>query len=128
MRKYKDHRSCANVKLLEAGSAAGLLCRGRKKGDKGARRINIELWSKLKKGGEGEVVDLTEEDEMELLPSPEHQSMVRQRALLYDPTDETMGICRLVHVGWNPEQKQIVGWFCNIQERPLMPKCGGYLT
>ena len=45
---------------------------------------------------------------MELLPSPEHQDMVRQRELLYDDTDGTT--YRLVRVGWTPDERKLVGW------------------
>jgi hypothetical protein len=31
-------------------------------------------------------------------------------------------------VGWNPETKQMMGWFYNVDERQTMPKLGGYLN
>jgi hypothetical protein len=52
--------------------------------------------------------------------------MARQLALLFDDTDDT--IHRLVHVGWNPETKQMMGWFYNADERQTMSNLGRYLN
>jgi hypothetical protein len=123
VRKYKSHRDCANVRMLGAGGRTEIKKRGRRKGDKGARRQNVHLWAQIAGGQDGKTVDLSEETE--LVPKPEHKDMARQLALLFDDTDST--IHRLVHVGWNPESKQMMGWFYNVTERDTMPKLGGYL-
>jgi hypothetical protein len=66
VKKYKDHRTCANVRRVEAGGRAEVKKRGRRKGSKGSRRINPELWSDLGGGQDGKIVDLLEGEEFEL--------------------------------------------------------------
>ena len=58
------------------------------------------------RGQDEKTVDLSGE-EMEMEPTAEHKDMARQLALLFDDTDST--IHRLVHVGLNPESKQMIG-------------------
>ena len=76
------------------------------------------------RGQDGKTVDLSGE-EMEMEPKPEHKDMAMQLVLLFDDTDST--IHRLVHVGWNAESKQMMGWFYDAAERQTMTKLGGYL-
>jgi hypothetical protein len=108
------------VKKLGAEGKVEVAKKGRSKGSKGARRINPQLLPDLGGGQDGNVVDLVEGVEFELEPKPEHRNMARELALLFDDTDGT--IHRLVHVGWNPETKQMMGLFYNVHERQTMPK------
>ena len=63
---------------------------------------------------------------MELEPEPKHKEWVREMLPLWDDTADM--VCRLVHVGWNPDEGALMGWFyaCNNATDP-MPMRGRFL-